>query len=172
MGEKVAELMPKGAADMPNAEIVQTAWRDHGEIIFCESREELAVISDQYASEHLQVITEDDAWWVERLKNYGSLFIGEGATVPHGDKCSGTNHILPTKRVARYSGGLNVHKFLKIVTYQEISKEANLSYSAVGSRISRVEGMEGHARACDWRLTKYFPDTQWDFEVYHQTRYD
>ncbi len=172
MGEKVAELMPKVAADMPNAEIVQTAWRDHGEIIFCESREELAVISDQYASEHLQVITEDDAWWVERLKNYGSLFIGEGATVTHGDKCSGTNHILPTKRVARYSGGLNVHKFLKIVTYQEISKEANLSYSAVGSRISRVEGMEGHARACDWRLTKYFPDTQWDFEVYHQTRYD
>jgi sulfopropanediol 3-dehydrogenase len=172
MGEKVAELMPKVAADMPNAEIVQTAWRDHGEIIFCESREELAGISDQYASEHLQVITEDDAWWVERLKNYGSLFIGEGATVTHGDKCSGTNHILPTKRVARYSGGLNVHKFLKIVTYQEISKEANLSYSAVGSRISRVEGMEGHARACDWRLTKYFPDTQWDFEVYHQTRYD
>ncbi|MGB0468743.1 MAG: histidinol dehydrogenase [Pontibacterium sp.] len=172
LGEKVAELMPKVAADMPNADVVQSAWDVHGEIIFCESREDCAAISDQYASEHLQVIAEDLPWWSEHLKNYGSLFLGEGATVAHGDKCSGTNHILPTKKVARYSGGLNVHKFLKILTYQEISEAANLQFSAVGSRISRAEGMEGHARACDWRLRKYFPEQSWDFQVYDQKRYD
>ncbi|ASJ76226.1 histidinol dehydrogenase [Granulosicoccus antarcticus] len=172
IGEKVAELMPKVAADMPNQEVVQSAWDVHGEIIFCETREECVRISDEYASEHLQVLTQDTDWWLENLKNYGSLFLGEGATVTHGDKCSGTNHILPTKRVARYSGGLNVHKFLKILTYQEISEEANLDFSAVGSRISRVEGMEGHARACDWRLRKYFPEKEWDFPVYDQQHYE
>lgn len=90
----------------------------------------------------------------------------------HGDKCSGTNHILPTKRTGRYSGGLNVHKFMKILTYQELDERANKIFSAVGSRISRAEGMEGHARACDWRLRKYFPETEWDFEVTEQQRYD
>lgn len=172
LGEKVAELMPKVAADMPNQDVVQSAWDNHGEIIFCETREEAAAVSDEYASEHLQVIAEDLDWWRDNLVNYGSLFLGEGATVTHGDKCSGTNHILPTKKVARYSGGLNVHKFLKILTYQEISEEANLEFSAAGSRISRAEGMEGHARACDWRLRKYFPEKEWDFHVYDQKRYD
>lgn len=172
IAEKVAELMPKVAADMPNHEVVQAAWADHGEIILCDSREECAAISDQYASEHLQVIADDLDWWRARLTNYGSLFLGEGATVTHGDKCSGTNHILPTKRVARYSGGLNAQKFLKVLTWQSISEEANLQFSAAGSRISRAEGMEGHARACDWRLRKYFPETEWNFHVYDQKRYD
>jgi len=116
IGEKVAELMPKVAADMPNQEVVQSAWDNHGEIILCDSREECVKVSDEYASEHLQVIANDLDWWRDNLKNYGSLFLGEGATVTHGDKCSGTNHILPTKRVARYSGGLNIHKFHKILT--------------------------------------------------------
>lgn len=172
IGEKVAELMPKVAADMPNHDVVQSAWDVHGEIILCDSREECVKVSDEYASEHLQVITEDLEWWKANLTNYGSLFLGEGSTVTHGDKCSGTNHILPTKRVARYSGGLNVQKFLKILTYQEIDEAANLAFSAAGSRISRAEGMEGHARACDWRLRKYYPDTEWDFHVYDQKRYD
>ncbi|WP_261841619.1 histidinol dehydrogenase [Aliamphritea ceti] len=172
IGEKVAELMPKVAADMPNHDVVQSAWDVHGEIILCDSREECVKVSDDYASEHLQVITEDLQWWADNLTNYGSLFLGEGSTVTHGDKCSGTNHILPTKRVARYSGGLNVQKFLKILTYQEIDESANLAFSTAGSRISRAEGMEGHARACDWRLRKYYPDTEWDFHVYDQKRYD
>lgn len=90
----------------------------------------------------------------------------------HGDKCSGTNHILPTKKAARYSGGLNVQKFLKILTTQELDVDASLTFSTAGSRISRTEGMEGHARACDWRLTKYFPESDWDFNVYQQKRYD
>lgn len=172
IAEQVAKIMPKVAADMPNHEVVQSAWDNHGEIILCESREECVRVSDEYASEHLQVIAEELAWWRDHLRNYGSLFLGEGATVTHGDKCSGTNHILPTKRVARYSGGLNVQKFLKILTYQEISEDANYAFSAAGSRISRAEGMEGHARACDWRLRKYFPNETWDFPVYQQKRYD
>ncbi len=171
LGRRVLELVPKVAADMPNAEVVQAAWRDHGEVILCDSREETVRISDQYACEHLQVLAEDLDWWQAHLNNYGSLFLGEGSTVTHGDKCSGTNHILPTRQAGRYSGGLNVHKFMKVLTYQKLSQEANKVFSAVGSRISRIEGMEGHARSCDWRLRKYFPNEHWDFEVYDQQQY-
>ncbi|MFW3616396.1 histidinol dehydrogenase [Billgrantia antri] len=171
LGRAVIELVPKVANDMPNADIIQAAWRDHGEVILGDSREAIAEVSDRYACEHLQVLCTDLDWWKERLRNYGSLFLGEGSTVTHGDKCSGTNHILPTKRVSRYSGGLNVHKFMKVLTTQQLSEEANRTFSAVASRLSRTEGMEGHARACDWRLTKYFPDEQWDFPVYRQQRH-
>ena len=171
LAEKVAELMPKVIADMPDPETPATSWRDFGEIVLCEDREEVAKVSDQYASEHVQVMAEDLDWWTNRLTNYGSLFLGEGSTVPQGDKCSGTNHILPTKKAGYMSGGLNVHKFLKIMTYQEIKPEANKVVSGAASRLSRVEGMEGHARACDWRLRKFFPNEEWDFEVYNQTKY-
>jgi len=168
LAEEVADLMPKVAADMPNEAVVTAAWQDFGEIILCEDREEVVRVSDDYAAEHLQVLATDLAWWRDHLCNYGSLFLGEGSTVTHGDKCSGTNHILPTRRAARYTGGLNVQKFMKVLTWQQISEEANLKFSAAGSRISRSEGMEGHARACDWRLRKYFPERQWDFDVYQQ----
>ncbi|OXY81614.1 histidinol dehydrogenase [Oceanimonas doudoroffii] len=171
LGEKVLEIMPHVIADMPNADVCEAAWRDHGVVMLGDSREEVARISDEWACEHLQVLADDLEWWKANLNNYGSLFLGEGSTVSHGDKCSGTNHILPTKKAARYSGGLNVQKFMKVLTYQELSEEANLVFSAAGSRISRTEGMEGHARACDWRLRKYFPDTEWDFHVYDQKRY-
>ena len=172
LGEKVIEIMPHVIADMPNADVCEAAWRDHGLVILGDSREEIAQISDEYACEHLQIMAKDLSWWNENLNNYGSLFLGEGSTVTHGDKCSGTNHILPTKKAARYSGGLNVQKFMKVLTYQEIDENANLAFSAAGSRISRTEGMEGHARACDWRLRKFFPETEWDFTVYDQKRYD
>ncbi|TKR54431.1 histidinol dehydrogenase [Allopusillimonas ginsengisoli] len=168
LGRAVAELMPKVAAEMPNADVINAAWEDYGVIVVCDSREEVVQISDEYAPEHLQILAVDLPWWKANVRNYGSLFLGEGSTVSHGDKCSGTNHILPTKGAGKYSGGLNVQKFLKVLTYQELSPEANKLFSAVGSRISRVEGMEGHARACDWRLRKYFPDTAWDFHVYTQ----
>ncbi len=171
LADKVNTLFPKVAADMPNADVVNQAWRDYGEIIVCDSREEVVQVSDKYASEHLQVMAEDLEWWKENLNNYGSLFLGEGSTVTHGDKCSGTNHILPTKRAGRYSGGLNVQKFMKVLTYQQLDEKANEVFSAVGSRISRIEGMEGHARACDWRLRKYFPEQEWGFEVYDQKHY-
>jgi len=171
LAQKVAELVPLVAADMPNADVVNQAWRDYGEIIVCDTREEVVDVSDRYASEHLQVMAADLEWWKQNLNNYGSLFLGEGSTVTHGDKCSGTNHILPTKRAGRYSGGLNVQKFMKVLTYQQIDESANEVFSAVASRISRIEGMEGHARACDWRLRKYFPQQEWDFEVYDQAKY-
>lgn len=171
VGMAVARLIPKVAADMPNADVVNAAWHNYGVIVLCESREELAQVSDQYSPEHVQVLADDLPWWKENLHNFGSLFLGEGSTVSQGDKCSGTNHILPTSGAARYSGGLNAQKFLKVLTYQELSPEANKTFSAVGSRLSRAEGMEGHARACDWRLRKYYPDTCWEFDVYKQERY-
>jgi sulfopropanediol 3-dehydrogenase len=171
LAHAVNALIPQVIADMPDPETPATSWRNYGEIILCKDREEVAEVSDLYASEHVQVIAEDLSWWQNRLTNYGSLFLGEGSTVPQGDKCSGTNHILPTKKAGYMSGGLNVHKFLKITTYQEISPEANIQISGAASRLSRVEGMEGHARACDWRLRKYFPENNWDFEVYQHPKY-
>jgi sulfopropanediol 3-dehydrogenase len=171
LAEKVAEIVPKIIADMPDPDTPAASWRDFGEIVLCKDREEVARVSDEYASEHVQVMAEDLDWWTQRLTNYGSLFLGEGSAVPQGDKCSGTNHILPTKKAGYMSGGLNVHKFLKIMTYQEIKPEANKVISGAASRLSRVEGMEGHARACDWRLRKFFPNDEWDFEVYNQTKY-
>lgn len=171
LGEAVIKIMPKVIEDMPNREVCAAAWKDHGLVILCEDREEVVTVSDEYACEHLQVIAEDLEWWKNNLTNYGSLFLGEGSTVTHGDKCSGTNHILPTKQAARYSGGLNVQKFMKTLTYQEISQDANEVFSSVASRISRLEGMEGHARACDWRLKKYFGNKSFDFEVYEQDLY-
>ncbi len=172
VGERVATIVPQVAADLPSREVALAAWRDFGEIVLCADRDEMVAVSDRYAPEHLQVIAEELEWWKEKLNNYGSLFLGEGSTVTHGDKCSGPNHILPTRRAGRYSGGLNVHKFLKVVTYQQLDAQANETFSAVGSRIARAEGMEGHARACDWRLQKYFPDRDWDFEVVAQKRYE
>lgn len=171
LGEKVLEIMPKVIADLPKPEVAQASWADYGEIVLCKDREELCEVNDIYGAEHVQVIAEDLDWWVKNLRNYGSLFLGEGSTVPHGDKCSGTNHILPTKKASYYSGGLNVHKFLKICTYQEIAGEGVKIISSHASRLCRVEGMEGHARACDWRLTKFYPGENWDFEVYRHPEY-
>ncbi len=171
LGEQVLKIIPRVIADMPDPDVPASSWRDYGEIILCENREEMAAVSDQYAAEHIQVMTKDPDWWCSNLKSYGSLFLGEYSTVSHGDKCSGTNHILPTKKAGYYSGGLNVHKFLKIYTFQEIEKQACEEMSARASRLSRVEGMEGHARACDWRLKKYFPDQDRNFEVYSQKHY-
>ncbi|MBX2873354.1 MAG: histidinol dehydrogenase [Saprospiraceae bacterium] len=166
LATKVHTLMPNIIDKMPKREILRRAWTDHGIIILCENREAVAKVSDEHAPEHLQVMAEELSWWKERLKNYGSLFLGEGSTVTHGDKASGTNHILPTQKAATYSGGLSVHKFLKVVTTQEISPAANRIFSGVASRIARMEGMEGHALACDWRLRKFFPEEEWDFPVY------
>ena len=171
LGRKVLDIMPKVIDDLPEPDVAQSAWRDYGEVILCENREELVRMNDEYAAEHVQVMADDLDWYLEHLKNYGSLFLGEGSTVSHGDKTSGTNHILPTKKAARYSGGLNVGKFIKVLTYQKLSKEANRAMGAVASRISRYEGMEGHARAADIRLRKYFPDEPFNFEVYEQKSY-
>ena len=101
--------------------------------------------------------TTRDEWYAATLRNYGSLFIGEETTITYGDNCSGTNHILPTKGAALYTGGLLVHKYIKIVTTQRMTREANREVGQAAARISRLEGMEAHARAGDVRLRKYFP---------------
>jgi len=151
--KRVPELitdLPKTSQDNAGA-----AWRDYGEVILCNTNEELCEISDQYAPEHLEVQAENLDWWLEKLKNYGSLFLGEETTVAYGDKCSGTNHILPTKGAAKYTGGLFVGKFIKTVTFQRMTKESNKEVGAAAARISRLEGMEAHARTGDVRLRKY-----------------
>ncbi len=141
------------------------AWRDYGEVVFCETDEEAAALSDDYAPEHLEVQTGNLDWYVARLRNYGSLFIGEETTVAFGDKCSGTNHILPTKGAGQYTGGLSVHKFIKVVTTQRMTREANRRVAAVTARVSRLEGMEAHARTGDVRLAKYLPDETFQLKV-------
>lgn len=144
-------LLPATARDAAGA-----AWRDYGEIVLCSSREEMARISDEYACEHLEVHAEDLDWWLGRLTNYGSLFLGEETTVAFGDKTSGPNHILPTKLAARYSAGLSVHKFLRPLTWQRADREACKVLAPATARISRLEGMEAHARTADARMRKYF----------------
>ena len=159
LADDVTALMPGLIEALPEtARVAATAaWRDYGEIILCDTDEEMAQISDDYAAEHLEVQTANDEWFTDRLKNYGSLFVGEETTVSYGDKCSGTNHILPTKGAAHYTGGLSVHKFMKVVTTQRMTREANREVGAAAARISRHEGMGGHARSADVRLRKYFP---------------
>ena len=164
LAERVAELMPEVIAALPelNRDNAQAAWDDYGEIILCDDREEAARVSDDHASEHLQVQAEDLDWWLARLRNYGSLFLGEETTVAYGDKVSGPNHVLPTKGAAHYSGGLSVGKFMKTVTWQRMTRDANREIGQVAARISRLEGMEGHARTADVRLAKWFPDETFD----------
>jgi len=171
LAEKVIEIMPKVIKDLPHPEVALSAWNNYGEVILCRDRNEMAEVSDEYAAEHVQIIAEDLDWYLQQLENYGSLFLGEACTVAYGDKVSGTNHILPTKKAGRYSGGLNVGKFIKTLTYQGLTPDANRKIAAVASRISRVEGMEGHARSADIRLRKYFPDEEFAFEVYRQKGY-
>jgi sulfopropanediol 3-dehydrogenase len=159
LARDVMERMPGLIADLPEAQsaAAEAAWRDYGEVVLCDTDEEAALASDAYAPEHLEVQTARLDWYRTRLRNYGSLFLGEETTVTHGDKCSGTNHILPTKGAARYTGGLSVHKFIKVVTTQRMTREASREVATTSARISRLEGMEGHARASDVRLRKYFP---------------
>jgi sulfopropanediol 3-dehydrogenase len=151
------ETLPPTARDAAGA-----AWRDYGEVILCDTREEVAAISDRHAAEHLEVQARDLDWWLARLTCYGSLFLGEETTVAFGDKASGPNHILPTKGAARYSGGLSVHKFMKTLTWQRMDRAAAKTIAQVSARISRLEGMEAHARTADDRLEKYFPDERFD----------
>ena len=167
LAEKVIERIPGciSRLEEPNRSAAESAWRDYGEVILADNREEAVTQSDLYAAEHLEVHTSDLEWWLANLSNYGSLFLGEETTVTYGDKASGPNHILPTKGAARYSGGLSVGKFIKTVTWQRMNREANRDVGAVSARISRAEGMEGHALSGDDRLHKYFPDEQFELQA-------
>jgi sulfopropanediol 3-dehydrogenase len=134
--------------EWPTKDVAGEAWRNRGEVVICESDEEMARLSDEYAPEHLEVQTRDPEWFLEHLTNYGSLFLGEHSTVAYSDKAIGTNHVLPTERAARYTGGLWVGKFLKTVTYQKVSEEGTTEIAPAAAAISDTEFMFGHALTC------------------------
>ncbi len=167
IAEEVMRLVPGLIADLPevNGTNATAAWRDYAEVILCSDREEMAATSDFYAPEHLTVQARDLPWWLDRLSCYGSLFLGEETTVAFGDKASGTNHVLPTSGAASYTGGLSVHKYMKIVTWQKSTREGSKRVAEATARISRLEGMEGHARTADIRLKKYFPYQEFDLSA-------
>jgi sulfopropanediol 3-dehydrogenase len=167
LAETVMAKVPELIADLPevNRENATAAWRDYAEVILCADREDMAATSDEYAPEHLTVQAADPDWWLARLTCYGSLFLGEETTVSYGDKAAGTNHVLPTSRAANYTGGLSVHKYMKIVTWQRATRDGSKAVAQATARISRLEGMEGHARSADARLAKYFPDEVFDLSA-------
>jgi len=155
----VMALIPEQAKALPDAacDAALAAWRDLGEVILCDSREEMADVANRYGPEHLHVQARALGWWKQALTCYGSLFLGAETTVSFGDKAAGPNHTLPTSGAARYTGGLSVHKFLKTVTWQRVEGEALPELARITANISRHEGMEGHARAAEIRLEKFPP---------------
>ena len=149
---QIDELLP----GMPTADFAGPAWRDHGQVVVVDSVDEAYALADTYASEHVQVLTAQPRRALDRMRNYGALFLGEGTCVSYGDKVIGTNHVLPTKGAARYTGGLWVGKYLKTVTYQEVTDPAaSAQLGEVCGRAARVELFEGHARSGDVRAAKY-----------------
>lgn len=164
LAETVMDLVPRLIAELPelNAANARAAWQDYAEVMLCDTAEDMAATADDYAPEHLHVQAADLDWWLRRLRSYGSLFLGEETTVAFGDKCSGPNHVLPTSGAGRYTGGLSVHKFMKTVTWQRATRAASKKLAQATARISRQEGMEGHARSADVRLAKFFPGENFD----------
>ncbi|MGH9162220.1 MAG: histidinol dehydrogenase [Vicinamibacteraceae bacterium] len=150
----IAEL-ERQLAVLPTREIARLAWRDHGIVSVAESREEAVVLSDRYAPEHLELHVRDVDFYFQNLTNYGSLFIGEETTVAYGDKTIGTNHILPTSRAARYTGGVWVGKFLKTCTYQRMTPEASIETGQVTERQCELEHMLAHAITARVRVDRY-----------------
>lgn len=165
IADETLALIPQAIEKLPAESVAREAWDNLGEVIVADTREEAATLADEYANEHVEVHADDLDWWLEHLRNYGSLFLGEETTVSYGDKTSGPNHILPTRGAANYTGGLWVGKFIKTVTYQRMTRDANAQIGRVAARISRIEGMEGHALAGDVRLSKYFPQEALDTAV-------
>jgi len=171
LAEAVMARVPELIADLPdiNAGNAEAAWRDYADVILCGDREEMARVADDTAPEHLTVMARDLDWWLGRLRCYGSLFLGEETTVAFGDKASGPNHVLPTSGAARYTGGLSVHKYMKLVTWQRATRDGARPVAEATARISRLEGMEAHARTADIRLAKWFPGTNFDLSAEDET---
>jgi sulfopropanediol 3-dehydrogenase len=156
---------------MPTNDMAGPAWRDHGQVLVVDDLDEAYRVADEFASEHVQILTEEPRRALERMRNYGALFLGEGTCVSYGDKVIGTNHVLPTRGAARYTGGLWVGKYLRTVTYQEATdRAASAALGELCGRASRVELFEGHARSGDVRAAKYAgADLPWAPEVYAPT---
>ncbi|MCW2534690.1 MAG: hisD2 [Modestobacter sp.] len=154
--------------DMPTRDMAGPAWRDHGQVHLVDDLDEAYRLADTFASEHVQVLTEEPRLALEKMRNYGALFLGEGTCVSYGDKCIGTNHVLPTRGAARYTGGLWVGKYLRTVTYQEVTdRAASARLGELCGRAARIELFEGHARSGDVRAAKYAgAPLPWAPEIY------
>jgi len=143
-------------AILPTAETAAASWRDYGEVILCDSYDEMLAVADDIASEHVQVMTDRDDWFLENMTCYGALFLGPRTNVANGDKVIGTNHTLPTKKAGRYTGGLWVGKFLKTHSWQRIDSDAAAArIGEIGSRLCMLEGFVGHAEQCNVRVRRY-----------------
>ena len=151
------ELVPEIIEKLPaqNKSNASQAWQELGEIILCSTRKEVVEVANKIAPEHLHVQATELDWWKGELTAYGSLFLGEETTVAFGDKAAGPNHVLPTSGAAKYTGGLSVHKFIKVVTWQKAERGSLSRLAEATANISRLEGMEGHALSADVRLQKY-----------------
>ncbi len=140
---------------LPTAEVAGKAWADYGQVIVCDSYEEMVQVADDIASEHVQVMTKDPNYFLENMTNYGALFLGQETNVAYGDKVIGTNHTLPTNKAARYTGGLWVGKFIKTCTYQRVTREASVEIGEYCSRLCALEGFAGHKAQADIRVQRY-----------------
>jgi sulfopropanediol 3-dehydrogenase len=159
VAHRAIELIEKILPDMPTRDFAEPAWRDHGEVAVVEDLDAAYALADRYAFEHVQILTENPREALEKMRNYGALFLGEGTCVSYGDKVIGTNHTLPTQKAAIYTGGLWVGKYLKTVTYQEVrDPKASAELGRLCGRTARVELFEGHARSGDLRAHKYAGD--------------
>jgi sulfopropanediol 3-dehydrogenase len=156
---KIAEALPSEIENqlkrLPTADVAGIAWRDYGEIILVSSREEAVTEADRVAAEHVEILCEDPRYFLEKMRNYGALFLGPETNVSYGDKVIGTNHTLPTLGAARYTGGLWVGKFLKTCTYQEVTPEASVKVGEYCSRLCAIERFWGHKEQADLRLRRY-----------------
>ena len=141
---------------LPTAATAAVSWRDYGEVIVCDTHDEMLAVANDIASEHVQVMTDRDDWYLEHMHSYGALFLGPRTNVANGDKVIGTNHTLPTRRAGRYTGGLWVGKFLKTHSYQRITTDAAAAMiGEYGSRLCMLEGFVGHAEQCNVRVRRY-----------------
>jgi len=155
LGREVMVEIDLQLKTLPTAPIAGVAWRDNGEVVVARDDDEAIALSDEYAPEHLEVMTARNDYYLSKLRNYGSLFLGEESTVAYGDKGVGTNHTLPTSRAARYTGGLWVGKFMKVVTYQKLSKRASRDIAPIMARMCECEGMLAHKATADAREKRY-----------------
>lgn len=140
---------------LPTAEVAGEAWRVHGEVIVCDTYEEMIEVANDLAFEHVQIMTKNVPYFKENMRNFGALFLGPETNVSYGDKCIGTNHTLPTRKAARYTGGLWVGKFIKTCTFQSATEEASVIVGEYCSRLCAVEGFAGHKEQADIRLRRY-----------------
>ncbi|HET6233619.1 MAG TPA: histidinol dehydrogenase [Acetobacteraceae bacterium] len=155
IAEGIAAEIARQLRVLETAHIAGVAWRDYGQVILCDTDGEMLEEADRIASEHVQVLTREPRWFLDRMRNYGSLFLGQETNVAYGDKVIGTNHTLPTKRAARYTGGLWVGKFLKTVTYQEVTPAASAMIGEYCSRLCAIENFAGHKAQADLRVRRY-----------------